>query len=127
MTSLLGGSIRIPSLSGEIDLLISPCSIQPGDVKRLKGKGIFNESMRKQGDMFVTLGVELPTRLTTHQQSILRDWDGSTTSSSFPSASATSSCGSSSNSTASKFKDWIREKVASTTSSEKAESEKHHH
>lgn len=112
ITSLLGGSVRIPSLGGELDLLISPCSIQPGDVKRLKGKGIYNEGTRKQGDMYVTLSVDLPKSLTAHQQSLLKEWNIIPSS---HTESKSDSSNRSDTSTTSKLKDWIREKVSPTS------------
>jgi DnaJ-class molecular chaperone len=56
--AVLGGSIRVPTLSGAVEMTIPPWS-QGGRTLRLKGKGLPLKS--GTGDLFVRLDVQLPT------------------------------------------------------------------
>ncbi|HXV97490.1 MAG TPA: DnaJ C-terminal domain-containing protein, partial [Anaerolineae bacterium] len=66
-TALLGGELRVPTLSGDVSLKI-PAGSQNGQTFRLRGKGMpkLNKS-GEYGDLYARLDVRLPTRLT-HQQ-----------------------------------------------------------
>lgn len=57
---LIGGSVSVETIHGVVEMKISPGS-QPGDLKRLKGKGIISEQHAKTGDHLVRLKVEIPT------------------------------------------------------------------
>lgn len=68
--------MRLPTLSGEVDLMIEE-GVQPDDTKRLRGKGVHNKATNKQGDMYVTLKIEIPKMLSPMQKSILQMLQGS--------------------------------------------------
>jgi molecular chaperone DnaJ len=67
----LGGKITVETLFGpsELDL---PAGTQPGDVLRMRGKGM-PDSRRGRGDMRVTVGVEVPRRLSRRQRELLTE------------------------------------------------------
>ena len=57
-TAALGGSVRVQTLTGDVDLKI-PAGAQPGQQLRLRGRGAADASGRK-GDLRVRLVVEIP-------------------------------------------------------------------
>ena len=67
----LGGSIRVPTLDGQADLVI-PAGTQPGRVFRLRGLGLPSIDGHGRGDQLVRVQVEVPTRLSREQKAILR-------------------------------------------------------
>jgi DnaJ-class molecular chaperone len=56
--AILGGSVRVPTLSGAVDLKIPP-KTSGGRVFRLKGKGLPQKS-GPAGDLLVSLNIALP-------------------------------------------------------------------
>lgn len=69
-----GDEISIPSLGGKKDITFKiPSGTQPGTVLRLKGKGIANINGRGAGDLFVTVKVDIPKKLSTKQKKILEE------------------------------------------------------
>ncbi len=68
----LGTSKKIKTPHGFIDLKIKEGS-QPGDVLRVKGKGIANESWGKDGDFFIVLKLNIPTKLTKNQKKLFEE------------------------------------------------------
>ncbi|KAI8820588.1 uncharacterized protein EV422DRAFT_77333 [Fimicolochytrium jonesii] len=70
--ALLGGSIRIPTIDGEVELTIPP-GTQPMEQKRLKQRGVAKLDGRPgdRGDQYVTLRVKLPKHLTAEQRKLL--------------------------------------------------------
>ena len=70
-TAALGGSVRIQTLTGNVDLKI-PSGSQPGQQFRLRGRGGVDASGRK-GDLRVRLVVEIPKSLSRKQRSLLKE------------------------------------------------------
>jgi DnaJ-class molecular chaperone len=77
--AFLGGKIRVPTLSGTM-LLKIPKGVQPGDVLRLRGKGILKRvilinggDQYRRGDQYVQFRVNFPTKITERQRSILEE------------------------------------------------------
>jgi molecular chaperone DnaJ len=66
----LGAKIDVPTLWGEESLKIKP-GTQPGEIVRLKGKGIPRLQSFGKGDHFVHLRVVIPTELTRDQRKLL--------------------------------------------------------
>lgn len=69
-TAVLGGQVRVPTLTGEVNLKI-PAGSQNGQTFRLRGKGM--PKLRKSdqfGDLFAKLDVRLPGKLTPKQQEL---------------------------------------------------------
>lgn len=69
-TAVLGDQVRVPTISGEVNLKIPPGS-QNGQTFRLRGKGM--PKLRKPdqyGDLYVKLDVWLPANLTAEQRKL---------------------------------------------------------
>jgi molecular chaperone DnaJ len=58
----LGASVEVQTLEGNITIKI-PAGTQPGEVFRLRGKGMPSLHGRHQGDHMVTIQVEIPKKL----------------------------------------------------------------
>ena len=74
----LGAEVRVPTLDNDIKYTIPP-GTQPGDVFKLKGKGIQRLNGVGKGDMFVKVIVDIPKELTAEQKNILMQFDASYT------------------------------------------------
>ena len=70
----LGAELRVPTLEGDIKYNM-PAGTQPGEVFKLKGKGIQRLNGVGKGDMFVTIVVDIPKNVTGEQAKILREFD----------------------------------------------------
>jgi molecular chaperone DnaJ len=69
----LGGMIEIPTLEG-VERLNIPAGTQPGDVFRLRGKGLPEMNQpRLRGDQQVIIRVRTPTKLTDRQRKALEE------------------------------------------------------
>lgn len=66
----LGAEIDTPTLEGTVKLKI-PAGTQSNKRFRLKGKGIASLDGRGRGDQYVTVQVEVPTKLTGEQRQLL--------------------------------------------------------
>jgi molecular chaperone DnaJ len=66
----LGARIEIPTLEGPEVLKIPP-GTQPGEIVRLKGKGVQDVSGRRKGDLFVKVLVRTPENLSKEQKALL--------------------------------------------------------
>lgn len=69
----LGSTVKVPALTGEIDLEVGP-GTQPGDVRILRGQGMPSLRSSRRGDLYVRLDVAVPTRLTEEQRLLLEDF-----------------------------------------------------
>lgn len=67
----LGGEIHVPTLGGENEKLKIPEATQGGTTFRIRGKGIPYLNGRGRGDLFVTLRVMTPQKLTREQRRLL--------------------------------------------------------
>ena len=69
-TAVLGGSVTVPTLSGEAVLKVD-AGTQPGDRRVMRGKGVKDVSGRSglQGSQYVTFNIKVPTDLTPQQRS----------------------------------------------------------
>lgn len=72
----LGAEITVPTLEDSIKYKI-PEGTQPGTVFRIKGKGIKRLNSSDKGDLYVTVGVDVPKRLSGKQKELLRAFDDS--------------------------------------------------
>ena len=66
----LGARIEIPTLDGN-EVLKIPAGTQPGEIVRLKGKGVPDVSGRRKGDLFVKVQVKTPENLSKEQKALL--------------------------------------------------------
>jgi molecular chaperone DnaJ len=74
VTAALGGSIEVPTLSGQVMLKI-PAETQSGRVFRLKDKGVRQARGGEQGDLFCRVVVETPVKLSADQRELLQRFD----------------------------------------------------
>jgi molecular chaperone DnaJ len=69
----LGTDVVIATLNGE-DSLHIPAGSQPGEVFKLRGKGMPRLRARSAGDLFLTLEVKVPRKLNTEQKRLLKEY-----------------------------------------------------
>ena len=74
----LGAEIDVPTLDKPIRYTV-PEGTQPGTVFRIKGQGIQYLRGSGKGDLYVTVGVEVPRKLTDRQKELLRQFEGTVT------------------------------------------------
>lgn len=65
--AVLGTKIRIPTLEGNVELSV-PAGTSSGRKMRLRGKGLGSSGDR--GDLFVTIGIKSPSKLTDNQRKL---------------------------------------------------------
>lgn len=70
----LGADVTVPTLEGKVSYRVHE-GTQPGDVFKVKGKGIPSLHGRGKGDQFVRVVVEIPKNLSKKQQELLREMD----------------------------------------------------
>jgi molecular chaperone DnaJ len=68
----LGGEIDVPTLEGKIKLRVPP-STQPGQVLRVRNKGIEHRLRGGRGDQLVEVEVEIPARLTPRARELIEE------------------------------------------------------
>jgi molecular chaperone DnaJ len=68
----LGATIEVPTLDGREDFTIPP-GTQPGDLFRLRGRGMPTPRGRGAGDLVVQVQVEVPKQLSAEQERLLRE------------------------------------------------------
>lgn len=73
-TAVLGGQVKIPTLSGDVKITITP-GTQPGKVLRMRGKGlpIIDQYARQYGtgDLLINVGVYIPERLSKDEKALI--------------------------------------------------------
>ena len=69
----LGAEVTVPTLDGKVQYTIHE-GTQPGDVFKLKGKGI-SRGGRPRGDQYVQVTMEVPKNLSNKQKEALRAFD----------------------------------------------------
>ena len=69
----LGGKVRVPTLDGQADLVIDR-GTQHGQTKVLRGQGLPNLRSGRRGDLVVQVLVEIPKKLTSRQEALLREF-----------------------------------------------------
>lgn len=70
----LGAEITVPTLDGDVTYSIHE-GTQPGDIFKLRGKGIDHLGGRGRGDQFVKVTIEVPKNLTKEQKEILQSFE----------------------------------------------------
>lgn len=69
----LGGSLKVPTLGGEVNLKIPP-ETQSGKVFRLRGKGVKSVRSSMKGDLLCRIDVETPVNLSSKQKKLLEQF-----------------------------------------------------
>jgi molecular chaperone DnaJ len=71
----LGATIEVPTLEGRDSLEIPP-GTQPGDVFKMRGRGMPDPRQRGKGDLLVQVNLEVPKKLSPREEELLRDLAG---------------------------------------------------
>lgn len=72
-TAVLGGEIKVPTLSGDVMLNIPP-ETQSGRTFRLRGKGMPNlRNPKKRGDLYARLMIQIPPKLSQRERELFRE------------------------------------------------------
>lgn len=70
----LGDTVEIPTLDGKVRTTIQ-AGTQPGEIIRLRGRGIQQLNGRNRGDQYIRIKVNVPKNLTARQKELLREFD----------------------------------------------------
>lgn len=70
----LGAELEVPTLDGNVKYNM-PSGTQPGDVFKLKGKGIQRLNSVGKGDQFVRIIVDIPKNISSEQKNLLMQFD----------------------------------------------------
>jgi molecular chaperone DnaJ len=68
----LGAEVTVPTLEGEVELEI-PAGTQPGQVFRIRGKGVPHLRSNRRGDQMVRVVVQTPRSLTEEQRHLFQE------------------------------------------------------
>jgi molecular chaperone DnaJ len=68
----IGGEVEVPTLDGKVKLRIPPAT-QPGNVLRIKGKGIQHKIRGGRGDQLIEVQVEVPTQLSPRAKELIQE------------------------------------------------------
>ncbi|CBZ23325.1 uncharacterized protein [Leishmania mexicana MHOM/GT/2001/U1103] len=72
-TAVLGGTVRVPTLTGEVETRV-PVGTQQGDKLVLRGRGVHRPNHNKTGDFYIHFAVMLPKELTEEQKKAIADF-----------------------------------------------------
>jgi molecular chaperone DnaJ len=67
----LGAQIVVPTLEGEQEKINVPAGTQTGSTFRVKGRGVSKRGGSARGDLYVTVDVVVPTKLSREQKDLL--------------------------------------------------------
>lgn len=70
----LGADVIVPTIDGKVEYQVH-AGTQPGDVFKLKSKGIPKLSGRGRGDQYVRMTIEVPKNLSQKQKDLLTEFD----------------------------------------------------
>lgn len=70
----LGYEVVVPTLDGKASYKVHP-GTQPGDIFKLKEKGIPHLNSKGRGDQYVRVTIEVPKNLTPKQKEVLKQFD----------------------------------------------------
>ena len=68
----LGAEVTLPAIEGKAELRIHP-GTQPGQILRVKGRGMPKMGGYGRGDLRVRVNVSVPKTLTQHQKALLEE------------------------------------------------------
>lgn len=71
LQAIFGDNIQVPTLTETLKVRVK-AGTQPNTLIRLKGQGIKDVSGRGQGDFYIRLFVEIPTKLNSRQKDLLK-------------------------------------------------------
>lgn len=73
----LGAEVVVPTIDGKVKYTVYE-GTQPGDIFKLKGKGVQHLRGRGRGDQYVKIVLEVPKGLSSKQKKMIREFDDST-------------------------------------------------
>ena len=73
----LGAEVVVPTIDGKVSYSVHD-GTQPGDIFKLKGKGIPFINGRGRGDQYVKVTIEVPKNLSSKQKEVLKDFEKTT-------------------------------------------------
>ena len=73
----LGATVTVPTLDGKVTYEVHE-GTQPGDIFKLKGKGIQHLGGRTRGDQYVKVIIEIPRNLNAKQKQLIREFEEGT-------------------------------------------------
>lgn len=73
LDAILGTEISVETVHGPVTLKV-PAGSQPGQVFRLKGKGLTVLGSSRHGDHYVTVQVDIPKKLSKKEKKLLEEW-----------------------------------------------------
>ena len=72
-SAVLGGEIKVPTLSGNVVLSI-PAGTQPGQIFRLSGRGMPHlKNSKKSGDLYVKVNLQIPRKLSLKEKELFSE------------------------------------------------------
>ena len=72
-TAVLGGEIKVPTLSGNVVLSL-PSGTQPGQTFRLSGRGMPQlKNPKKSGDLYVKVNIRIPRNLSSEEKELFSE------------------------------------------------------
>ncbi len=74
-TAALGGTVKVPTISGETVSLKIPSGTQNGEKFRLKNQGMSILDSDLKGDMYVNIQIDVPVKLNGKQKELLNELD----------------------------------------------------
>lgn len=72
-TAVLGGTTRVPTLTGEVETKV-PVGTQQGDKLVLRGRGVHRPNQNRTGDYYIHFAVHLPKVLTDAQKKAIAEF-----------------------------------------------------
>lgn len=73
--AILGGSAEVETVQGATTVQV-PEGMQPGQVFRIRGKGMPHLGSSRHGDHYVTINVDIPKKLGRKERKLLEEWRG---------------------------------------------------
>ena len=70
----LGDKLRVPTLDGDVEYIL-PAGTQPGDIFKLKGRGIPVLNSTRRGDQLIRVNIEVPKNLNDKQKEALMNFN----------------------------------------------------
>lgn len=72
LDAMIGSTITLKNIIGKNISLTVPPGTQPGDQLRLRGQGFKVKGMQVQGDLIVTVEIQIPVALTSKEEALIR-------------------------------------------------------
>lgn len=76
LDAILGATMTVPTVHGETTISID-AGTQPGQVLRIKGKGVPTLQHHRAGDHYVHVEIAIPKKLSRQERKILEEWKNS--------------------------------------------------